>query len=221
MVAHTALAILAVVAMLGTGGAYAAGAFNMSSGSNLDLGTLTAGQTGTASSTTSIHVANATTYKFEMEMEDRIGSTFSHFGVTVSVNGNTYNLSGERNDSLINLSAGTSTFTIHLSYTVRDHVSSVNKTDIAFLYLHPIEKDLNQNNSGDHNQTGDLNTGNTGVQGAGSLLADGSSHSNGESNSSQHIALFSLTFQVSGNVGQGSDDQSSDSSRGESQQISS
>ena len=193
MVAHAALVALALVAIVGGGLGAAAmtGAFNTSSAANLNLGTLSPGENGSATATTTVHVSNGTTYKFQLEKEDRIGSTFSNFAVSVAVNGNTYNLTCERNDSHVNLSAGTYTFTVHLNYTVRSEVQSLNKTGVAFLFLHPAEQENETGDNETHNGTSDS------VVYASSM--NGSEQD--QQDNSSRIVLFALTFQVNGNIG--------------------
>ncbi len=195
MVAHAALAILAIIAVAGMGTAAATGAFSTASSGNFDLGTLVPNQAGNATATTTVHVTNTTYYKFEMEKEDRIGSAFSVFSVSVTVNGHTYNLTGDHNDSRILLNAGTYTFTVHLEYKVRGMVHSANESNVAFLYLHP---------TGNDTQDGS----------AGYVAAD--STDSGSHNGSSRIVLASLTFQVQGNAGNPNDNGSSDSNNKDS-----
>ncbi len=204
MVAHIALVVVAIVAMVTGGAVAAAGMFNTSSAGNLNLGTLTPGQTGNATATTTVHVSNTTRYIFQLEKEDRIGSTFSYFAVHVSVNGQTLNLTGERNDSQINLSSGTYTFTLQLSYAVRDLVQNVSESNVAFLFLHPVTNEMNENDTdSSHNGTTD---------GSIQVVSADNSGTNNQSNANR-LALFTLTFLVHGNIGDNNEADISDTAR--------
>lgn len=186
MVAHAALAIVAVLALTGgLSAAAATGAFMTSSG-NINLGTLVPGQAGNVTATASLHVTNASAYNFQLEKEDRIGGSFSTFAVSVSVNGHTYNLSSEHNDSHLNLSSGTYSFTLHLSYVVKDHAASANVSKAAFLFLHPIGND-----SVDHEVQGTSTDSSVHYASASDT---GQSHQN----NSTRLTLFTVTFKVSG-----------------------
>lgn len=196
MVAHAALVIVAVLALSGgLTAAAATGALTTSSG-NINLGTLVPGQAGNVTATSTLHVTNSTAYKLQMEMEDNIGGSFSTFAVSVSVNGSSYNITSEHSDTHLNLSAGTYTFTLHLSYQVRDHAPSTNVSKAAFLYLHPIESE-----TGDHSSQ-DNSTTDSSVH---YVAFDGSNQT--QQNNSNRLTLFTLTFQVNGTTASQHEDQ--------------
>lgn len=202
MVAHAALAIIAVLALAGgVSVAAATGAFNSASAGNIDLGTLVPGQSGNVTATTTLHVTNTTTYKFQLEKEDRIGSTFSTFSLSVSVNGQTYNLTSDHSNSHLNLSSGSYRFILHLSYAVRDHSPSVNQSNVAFLFLHPIENDSNDLETQDHS-----NQGNGTTDGSLHFVAAGDSGQSQQNNSAR-LTLFTLSFKVNGVNGISHEDQ--------------
>lgn len=202
MVAHAALAIFAVLALAGgVSVAAATGAFGSASNGNIDLGTLVPGQSGNVTASTTLHVTNSTTYKFQLEKEDRIGGTFSTFAASVSVNGHTYNLTSNESDSHLNLSTGSYKFTLHLSYTVRDHAPSVNQSKVAFLFLHPIENDSQDLETQDHNKQG-----NTTTDGSLHFGAAGDS-GQAQQNNSTRLTLFTLSFTVNGASGISHEDQ--------------
>lgn len=192
MVAHAVLAVIAVLAVAGVGTAAATHVFSANSSGNIDLGVITPGQTGNVTATSSVHLANSTYYKFEMEKEDRIGSVFSQFTVSVSVNGHTYNISADHNDSRVLLNSGTYTFTVKLSYRVSDHVHDANVTKAAFLFLHPTGNDTAESSSG-------------------FIAADNSGQP--FHNGTERIVLGSLTFDVSGNAVSSHDNGTGDSNR--------
>ncbi len=190
MVAHAALAIIAVLALAGgVSAAAATGVLGTSSG-NIALGTLVPGQAGNVTATTTLHVTNTTSYKFQLEKEDRIGGTFSTFAVSVSVNGQTYNLTSDHSESHFNLTSGSYTFTLHLSYKVRDQAHSVNQSKVAFLFLHPVENDSQDLETQDH-----ANSGNSTSDSSVHFVAAGDSGQSQHDNSSR-ITLFTLSFKV-------------------------
>ncbi len=197
MVAHSILAAIAVVSVLGVGAAAASGIFSNSGSGNFDLGTLTPGETGSATATATVDLANASMYEFELEMEDRIGSTFSHFSLVVTVNGQTFNLTSDHSEKHLSLSSGTHTFSAKLGFTVRDIARSFNVSNVGFLFLHPVESQLNH--SADH--------------GISSVQASSEGSFQPGNGSSQRITLFTISFHFSGNLGPGHEDRSSDSNR--------
>ena len=221
MVAHSILAIVAIVAAVGLGATAATGMFSTSSAGNIDLGTLVPGQMGNATTTTTVHVTNNTTYKIGVENRDRIGSVFSPLVVTLAVNGQTFNVTSEPWNTHVTLSNGTYSFNVKLSYAVRDMVHSANESNVPFLFLHPAEM---ENESGDHefeNETGDNDTQDSGIT-ASLVAADnstGDNNSQGQNNNEQgdngtnNIVLAALTFHVNGNAGDNGENEASDSAR--------
>lgn len=200
MVAHIAIAILAAIALAGTGAAIAVdnGAFTSSGSGVLDLGTLSPGQNGTASTTATISVANNTTYKLQRTMEDRTGSVFSSMLASVSVNGTTYNMSMPGEDCVfIHLTSGNYTVSVNLNYTVRGMVHSVNASKVPFLFLQPIE---HGDNAGFHHHDNDTGSNN----GTASASVSVTPYDNGDHQdhgNSSRITLASLTYKVNGNAG--------------------
>ncbi len=214
MVAHTALAIIAVVALLGGTAAVAdTGAFSTASAGNMNLGTLSPGQNGTAKVTTSITVANSSEYKLQKTMEDRIGSVFSSLQVSVSLNGQTYNLTRDEGASHVYLKNGTYKVTVNLKYHVRNEVHSANVTGVPFLFLQQAENETADNESGfihvemhgndtgmqNNNSTGSNDT-ETGDSAPAALpYDDGAAMQN--NSSSGRMVLATMTFHVNGNAG--------------------
>ena len=213
MVAHTALAIVAVVALLGSTVAVAdTGVFSTAGAGNMNLGSLSPGQNGTAKVTTSVTVANASEYKLQKTMEDRIGSVFSSLQVSVSLNGQTYNLTKDEGASHLYLKNGTYKVTVNLKYHVRNEVQSANVTSVPFVFLQQTENEtadndsgfgnvvmhgnntgMQSNSTGEHdNETGDSASANLPFNGDGSMQYE---------NGSGRIALVTMTFHVNGNAG--------------------
>ncbi len=205
MVARAALAIVAVVSLLGSAVAVAeTGAFNTSGAGTVNLGILAPGSNGTASATTSVTISNSSEYKIQRTMEDRIGSVFSSFMLNVTVNGHSFNLSHDQGDSQIYLKNGTYSISMKLTYQVRNQVHSANKSTVPFLFLQEVPNGSMENEPGDHNgsfdnQTGAGNTTDSSV----SVITpfdQGSANDTNDSGSSRIVA-FTLTFQVNGNAG--------------------
>ncbi len=221
MVAHSILAIVAVLAAVGLGATAATGVLTPQSGGVMNLGTLAPGQTGNATATVTVHVTNSTVYKIGLEKKDRIGSVFSKFAVTVSVNGQQYNVTGEHEDSHLKLNSGVYSISVNLSYEVRNMLHTANVTNVPFLFLHPSE---NENQSGEHefeNETGSNSTQDS-SNNVSLFAMDNQSGSNNQSQdnnnqgtnaTSNSIVLASLTFHVNGNAGNDNGNESSDSVR--------
>ncbi len=149
MVAHSILAVLAVVA-LATGAVSATALSSTGSGSSVfDLGTLHPGMTGNATILEKVSTGNFTSYKVEMEMEDGIAHTFSELNVSMIIDGNHYSIG--HSDMKVNLSKGTHTITVIIHYVVSDHATNTSMTAKGFLFLHPAGdqnmNDLKENNS--------------------------------------------------------------------------
>ena len=221
MVAHSILAIVAVIAAVGLGATAATGILTPSTGGVMNLGNLAPGQAGNATATVTVHVTNSTVYKIGLEKRDSIGSVFSKFAVTVSVNGQLYNVTGEPENTHIKLSNGTYSINVKLSYEVRNMVHTANATNVPFLFLHPSEM---ENQSGEHefeNETGDNNTKDSGssitvfaMENESGNNSQGQNNNNqGDNATSNSIVLASLTFHVNGNAGSGDGNESSDSIR--------
>lgn len=221
MVAHSILAIVAVIAAVGLGATAATGILTPSAGVVMNLGNLAPGQTGNATATVTVHVTNSTVYKIGLEKRDQIGSVFSHFAVSVSVNGQLYNVTGEPENTHIKLNDGVYSISVKLSYEVRNMVHTANATNVPFLFLHPSEM---ENQSGAHefeNETGDNNTKDSGSSITVFAMENESGNSSkvqdynnqGENATSNSIVLASLTFHVNGNAGSDNGNEASDASR--------
>lgn len=179
MVAHSILAVLAVVAL--ATGAVSATALS-SSGSNsaiFDLGTLHPGMTGNANITETVSTGNFTSYKVEMETEDGIAHTFSELNVSMTIDGNHYPIG--HSDLKVNLSKGTHTITVIIHYVVSDHATNTSMADKGFLFLHP---------AGDQNMS-DVK------------------ENNSQQDHSSKITIAALTFQVTGQNGHQDGEQAS------------
>ena len=179
MVAHSILAVLAVVAL--ATGAVSATALS-SSGSNsaiFDLGALHPGMTGNANITETVSTGNFTSYKVEMEMEDGIAHTFSELNVSMTIDGNHYPIG--HSDLKVNLSKGTHTITVIIHYVVSDHATNTSMADKGFLFLHP---------AGDQNMS-DVK------------------ENNSQQDHSSKITIAALTFQVTGQNGHQDGEQAS------------
>lgn len=210
MVAQAALAIVAVIALVGgTVAAGESGVFNTANAGNVNLGTLAPGANGTVSATTSVTIANSSEYKIQKTMEDRIGSVFSMAQVSVTINGHTYNLSKDQGESKLQLNNGTYKVTLNFAYQVRQNALPANLSKVAFLFLQPIENDSFENESENHgnlsevgdnsgNQSLNVNETNDSSQNATSF-EQGNSSSAGDNNS-QRVVLFTMTLKVNGNT---------------------
>lgn len=150
MVAHAALVVVALLAVTGgVGAAVATGAVHINTANTFDLGTLSAGQSGSANITSTVSLNSSGYYHFEMEKEDHIGNTFSTFNVSITSNGTTYYMNGgEGNDSGMYLTSGYHSFRISLTYVVSSHISQANASSVPFLFIHPSDR------NGDSNSTG-------------------------------------------------------------------
>lgn len=201
MVAHAALAVVAALVITGSAGAaVATGIIHTGGADTFDLGTLSPGQSGNVTISTSVDLNSSGLYHLSMEKEDHIGNTFSMFALSVAVNGTTYNLSnGEQDNSGMNLSAGNYTFDITLHYAVRNNVISSNESNVPFLFLHKSD------NFGDANHDGQFNG--TGVNDSAVVIHSSDSNMSQQNAHANH-ALAYITFNVNGNVGQQGDDNS-------------
>ncbi len=219
MVAHSILAIIAVIAVAGLGTAAATGMLTPSAVGSINLGTLSPGQAGNATTTATVHVTNATTYKIGLEKRDLIGSVFSKFMVSVSVDGHTYNITNEPGNTPLKLNNGTYSFNVKISFEVRNIVHSANETKIPFLFLHPAEM---ENESGEHdfgktgsnNNTQDFASIGT-IQSMDNKSGNDINQGNNESGDtgSNAVAIASFSFHVNGNAGNHNENESSDYAR--------
>lgn len=148
MVAHAVLAVIAALVITGGAGAAAVGTglVHLGNTNTFDLGTLSAGQSGNATLTSSIYSNTSSHFVFELEKEDQINSAFSSFLVYLTVNGTTYNLSaGIQNDAGIAIPAGSNSVQLSLIYTVTSTPVSVNATAVPFLFAHATGNENSQN----------------------------------------------------------------------------
>lgn len=185
MVAHAALVVVALLAVTGgVGAAVATGVVHINTANTFDLGTLTAGQSGSANITSTVSLNSSGYFHFEMEKEDHIGNTFTTFNVSLTSNGTTYNLnSGEGNDSGIYLSSGFHSFRITLDYVVSSHVSQSNVSKAPFIFIHHAGL------SGENNSTG--------AQDSTFVIHSADSNSSSSANSSKSAIAF-ISFKTNG-----------------------
>jgi uncharacterized secreted protein with C-terminal beta-propeller domain len=114
-------------------------AFNVTTLASLDLGTLSTGQTGTVSSSSTINFTSAGNYSLSLVDIGVLHAVFSSFNVTVTGLGAQDNLSLSQPTQMINISStGIYTAQITLTYTVRNtnpFVHGVTVTNAPFLQL--------------------------------------------------------------------------------------
>lgn len=225
MGAHAALAVVAVIALLGSAvAAGEVGVFKAPNGGNVNLGTLTPGQNGTVKASAIVSISNSTEYKIQKTSEDRIGSVFSTLQMTVSINGITFNMTHEQENAKIFLKNGSYRVTMSLTYKVKQIVSSVNGSNVPFVFLQPVSNETEDNATGELgdqlNSTDNL-SGSDVASSNGNISSnivttyeqsDNSTNSNNNSNPGR-ITLFTLTFKVNASSGNTGEQETGDSSK--------
>ena len=100
----------------------------------IDLGNLTAGSSGSTSSTAVLEVPSYGKYKFDLENKDELKKVFSSFTVTIEVDGNIIVLDIYGDDSQeVYLNQGSYTVSISIDYTVKSNPQQATVNDMLFL----------------------------------------------------------------------------------------
>ena len=101
----------------------------------VDLGTITAGSSGSFTAEATLEVPSSGYYEFELESESHLEKAFSYFVVTVDVGGvDTVVLSLYGEDSIkVYLDPGTYDVSISVDYTVKDNPEVTSAQELLFL----------------------------------------------------------------------------------------
>jgi hypothetical protein len=132
--------------------------FNITSLANLNLGTITAGQTVTSTSTATVTINTPGTYRLFLDNTKLLHEVFSSFSVTITGFGNGFVTLDLTHEALpVTLAAGTYTVTVGLNAVVRTDIDhSITVTAVPFLGLSQVTPVVQQ--TGTETQTTETNS---------------------------------------------------------------
>lgn len=113
----------------------------------LNLGNLTAGQTGNYTSQGVVQVYNNSTFTVKLEELETLHKDFSTFNVSLTLGGKQYYLSLENPITNVTLQRGNYTFTVQINYVVSNHPSGDHEQNLNILEFHSNYDDSPDNSN--------------------------------------------------------------------------
>jgi len=125
----------------------------------INLGNITAGETGTVSANATLVISSNGTYEIQLSHTEKLSKVFSSFNVTINIGNTTLTLTLYHYDQELNLTAGKYNVIITIYYKVSDNPHgdlSVNNEPL--LLIHPYG---DQDHGHDHSQDNSPSTDNS------------------------------------------------------------
>jgi 2,5-dioxopentanoate dehydrogenase len=119
----------------------------------INLGNITAGETGTVSANATLVISSNGTYEIELLHTEKLSKVFSSFNVTINIGNTTLTLTLHHDDQELNLTAGKYNVIITIHYKVADNPhGDLRVNNEPLLLIHP---------HGDHDHGHDHSQGNS------------------------------------------------------------
>ncbi|MEJ2780219.1 hypothetical protein WIW89_04730 [Stygiolobus sp. CP850M] len=105
----------------------------------INLGNITAGETGTVSANATLVISSNGTYEIQLLHTEKLSKVFSSFNVTINIGNTTLTLTLHHDDQELNLTAGKYNVIITIHYKVSDNPHgdlSVNNEPLLLIHPH-------------------------------------------------------------------------------------
>jgi hypothetical protein len=104
----------------------------------INLGNITAGETGTVSANATLVISSNGTYEIELLHTEKLSKVFSSFNVTINIGNTTLTLTLHHDDQELNLTAGKYNVIITIHYKVSDNPhGDLRVNNEPLLLIHP------------------------------------------------------------------------------------